>query len=927
MAVTITTKPNSAVYGLGAPVRFANGSNTRWMKATWKFSDWQTSEDNSARATGVKAKWTIYTSKKKNGRHTKSIDLGNSSHVTSSINLNNLAIGSKTWKRDSFYPFTKLKLKSVGVEVCTYNIKGEASVTAKQTRKFKTPKKPSISKPTFNATNGTVSATITTDAGTGYAERYDTKYVVSVYDSMTKKTTNVIDNASTSTSIPVSYDVDNYQSLDPDNDYIKVTIKAYSRGYAGKSDEVKRVYYVSYPSRVTIDNVTVSSINPTGKMTAYISANKSKAHPIDKMILEYLADVPYAYESEVVGSFTITDIVDDAECKALAFPVGDLMPSRGNYTWLRVRTWHAAENVLFRYSRYWRLDELFTPSATAVDDDIVIISVEAGNSGDTIIVQLAWNLDGEDDSTGTELSWATEEDTWKSTKDPAHYEFAWSDGEFIDGEDVYQDSARISIKGLAEGEQYFIKARRFFDGETTTYSQYSNTAMCMTGEVPESVVATCEGYIPSGESLQVYWSFSGKGTQQDWQIVSRNNSEDNAVIKSGSGSMASTQIDAERLESFAVNGIVTFNVQVSTGGDFIASDDVEVAIIDRPTLSVSATTPVTTQPFSFTATSSVVSDLVVIVSSQGATSQFPEGLLLQTSGDTIYSDVITPTWTASGNSFTTNVTLPDDLDFWDLCSYELSVVAIDRETNLKSEEAVKSFTVDWEHKAKAPKATIMPMDYSDGDTYHMAADIVLTAPTGSSETDVYDIYRMDCGKPHLIGRGFPLSYTARDEYAPFGTGEVLYYRIATRTANGDVSFSDFNYEMEGKMMRFDWADGSLELPYGLTISDSYSKSVDYRDHLDGSTDGYWRQNIRRKSNLSTSVIKLIQPNEVELARKLGRYAGAVFVRLPNGAAYEADVQISDMSAKNEAVTAIAIDATEIGLTQEFMLPTPYVIEE
>ena len=67
----------------------------------------------------------------------------------------------------------------------------------------------------------------------------------------------------------------------------------------------------------------------------------------------------------------------------------------------------------------------------------------------------------------------------------------------------------------------------------------------------------------------------------------------------------------------------------------------------------------------------------------------------------------------------------------------------------------------------------------------------------------------------------------------------------------------------------------------------------------------------------------MQPEEINLARALARYAGAVFVRTKNGSAFVADVQVTDLSIKNKAVTTIAIDATEVGMTQEFMLPSPF----
>ena len=129
--------------------------------------------------------------------------------------------------------------------------------------------------------------------------------------------------------------------------------------------------------------------------------------------------------------------------------------------------------------------------------------------------------------------------------------------------------------------------------------------------------------------------------------------------------------------------------------------------------------------------------------------------------------------------------------------------------------------------------------------------------------------------------------------------------------------------MQSDTVRFDWQGGTLELPYGISIADGYKKSVEFRQHMDGSVDGYWNQNIERGGSYSSSIIRLIQPEEVNLARQLARYAGAVFVRTANGSAFTADVQVTDLSVKNEAVTAIAIDATEVGLTEEFMLVSPY----
>ena len=243
---------------------------------------------------------------------------------------------------------------------------------------------------------------------------------------------------------------------------------------------------------------------------------------------------------------------------------------------------------------------------------------------------------------------------------------------------------------------------------------------------------------------------------------------------------------------------------------------------------------------------------------------------------------------------------------------------------------IAPFTVAWAHQAADPSeyVTVTPIDTYDAEGFHrIAAMIELTPPEDADQTDVYDIYRLTGDGAQLIGEGFPLTYTAYDEYAPFGINVDLAYRVAIRTLDGDVEFADIEYVFEQKTLRFDWMGGFLELPYNISIGDTYKKDVEIRQHMDGSVDGYWNQNIVRTAKLSTDVIKLDQKLEIDMARALARYAGAVFVRTPEGTAYEADVQVSDMSANNKHLMAIAIDVQETGLTKEFALPTPFDLEE
>lgn len=975
----IAKRPSVAVSSLGAPTR-ENG--THEMKATWRTPSAMVDPQKGDRATKLDIKWYLGITGKDPSKIVHTTD---ETRTESVINLNNMEIGRKTYKRSSFYPFkNKPVLHSVSVIVVSKNDKG-AGARAKSTREFLKPRKPTISDFAFNAETGEVSCTINTDAGNDYHERYDTRYKMDVYYSNTKKTSNIHDDSTTSTSKTIKFDDAYYASRSYDN-YAKVTVKAWARGYKGDSEVAEKIFYVSYPAQASITDVNISSKDSTGKCTIYVNTHSSKEHPVDRVKLEYLANSDYEIANEIPGdaSWEETDIVDNSTCKALAISVSNLIPDRGKYTWLRLKTYHANETVLYRYSKYWRVKDLETPAATAVDDNIKIVSANAGEDGESAVVELVWD-DGDISSTGTELSWDVEENAWKSTKEPDSYKFSWSDGPLEIDEEEWPNSATITIKKLDEASKYFIKARRYNEGEAITYSEYSNTATVVTSEKPESVTATANRYVSKGSGLNVYWTFAGNSLQKEWQIVDSNGT----ILANGEGSLGSAQIPADRLEAFAENGDVTFTVQISTGSGYVISEEKTVTIIEQPIIEVTDTSleryanedVLKTNNLSLSLEANKLCDLKIIVTSQGCVSQFPQGILRQTAGDTIHSDIYVPVWEEDGDLFITTIDLPPALDFWDLGLYTVSLVGIDRQTNLQSENVALNFRAMWEHQAPditptevyslstdtevsenknyyyyddetekyvvvetagnenpleegwyevaiTEYVTLTPIDGADeSGFYHKAVQINLTPPPNSEETDVYDIYRMTGDGAQLIGESFPLTFVTTDEYAPFGENITNAYRIAVRTEDGDVSFYDVEYVLEGEGIRLDWTEGFLQFPYSISINDSYEKDVEIRKHINGGINGYWNQGVERKGDLNTDAIKIIQKDDIDLTRKLARYNGPVFVRTREGTAFEADVQVKNLNTKNIAVMSIALDATEIDLTEEFMLPIPFVVDD
>lgn len=922
-------KPELTPTNLSNPVRGekSGSSGNRHMEATWKHPKDYNDSKNGHRAESIKYKWTLDTSDKKD--IIRAYKDANESITSATINLDNFKLNkSTTYTRQSFYPFVKSRyLYGVKFGVWYRNSKGaKKGLGASQYRSFYKPRKPTLSDMDFNTESGVCSITISTDAGTDYYERYDTIFNMTVFSTLQNRV--VYDNTATTTATThtLTFDASDYGSLG-DGDYYKITIWAKARGYAGDSEEARRDYYVSYPNKPVVENISVSSKEQDGIVTVKFNNSKTDEHPVGGVRLQYLKNSTATSPERIPAGadWQNYDVQDNGDCSFLSIPVNTVISEDGKYTYIRVKTWYLYESVLFRTSEPVFVEALFTPEpeqGTAADDYAEILGTAAGLDGQSGEVVIGWNENGLDDADGTELTWDTDENAWRSTERPSEFEFEWDEGPITHGGKTYQNHATVTIKGLKEGQKYYVRARRYKEGEKTTYSPYSSTGTIVPAEKPLAVTATCDDYVAIDKSLMIYWTFTGTTLQKEWQVRAGNN-----IIKSNKGSIGSTELTAKELLPYATNGVVMLNVGVSTGSGFKYSLPCKVTIIQKPTISLTVGQTLNVQPLSFTATSNTQCDLIVTVYSQGVTNMLPTGTEAQTAGDTIYSNVEKPPW--SGSPLSATVTLPKGLELWDGGDYRVSVIAVDRKTKLKSEEAIKNFRVAWAHQA--PKigdaVTITPMITieDDGDK-RIEAQIDLTPPAGAAQTDVYDIYRLVGGKAYKINNiGFPLTFTAIDEFSPFGEDRTLYYRIAIRTEDGDISFSDYEYVQDLEFMRFDWENGFLELPYGLGIGEQYRKDVEIRAHMNGENSAYWNNKIEHTASLSSSVIELVQPEQVTKAREMARLTKAVFVRLPNGQAFEADVQVTDLSVKNKEVVAIAIDATEIGLTDEFMLPTPYQI--
>jgi hypothetical protein len=98
------------------------------------------------------------------------------------------------------------------------------------------------------------------------------------------------------------------------------------------------------------------------------------------------------------------------------------------------------------------------------------------------------------------------------------------------------------------------------------------------------------------------------------------------------------------------------------------------------------------------------------------------------------------------------------------------------------------------------------------------------------------------------------------------------------------------------------------------------------EYLDGSTDAFFNQGIRRTAKLSTDVLRLEDADTIAAVLDLAHHVGPAFVRTPTGAAYEADVQVESVAPTSQ-LAAVSVNATEIRLTPAYMLPPYNVVED
>ena len=262
-------------------------------------------------------------------------------------------------------------------------------------------------------------------------------------------------------------------------------------------------------------------------------------------------------------------------------------------------------------------------------------------------------------------------------------------------------------------------------------------------------------------------------------------------------------------------------------------------------------------------------------------------------GETIYVNTIAA---ESANSI--SIAAADLIGHLDDGAYYNLVVTV---ADVYGQEASSTvlFKVHWYHQAWNPTATFVT------DSTNYITRITPVAGTDYVSGDTCDIYRLSADQPELVYSGAAFGTEYVDPYPAFG--ELSGYKVVTVTEYGDyiteddeiadydtTDDDDTTYaQLDPGTLVIDFNGKRVELPYNITLSNSWAKDFQRTAYLGGHVTGDHNRAVTRDLTSGTVIVKNGDAETMALVRSLARYAGLCHVRTPEGSSFTADVQVSE----------------------------------
>lgn len=825
---------------------------------------------------------------------------------------------------------------------------------------FSRPGTPSISL-ALNDNCDQLTATINSPEGSGNDERYDTVvewnleywiggrysgwfyYKDSAYNGGTEFTSESGDLTSGLGGVSVL-------AL-KDDEWVRCSVRAKCRGLAGDGDWTGWHDHVfGKPPKASLGEPVLTSEQVIIPVTVPYDA--SCPHHTDSVQL-------YRYigtsRAQNVDDWTEVDgACDNGSCNGLHDARAQAEPSEtGQRVWYMVRSTHDSYKT---WSDPVECTGLYKQKDTSTASQAYVISATNNADGDSATIVCGWENDSAANYDTTVLAWSTDQMAWRSNKEPTPFEMkdvTWQEEGTIEHEGKQLNYTSIKVTGLDDGKRWWFRAHRTSQSNDQEGS-WSEAVPCDISSTPPVPVLTVPDTVERGKAFGVSWA-AGDTEQSAWRLMcldslAGSGTAHEVCLMQGTGAATTATVAAgeSKLEGMSSAQLA---IEVSSGGDYVRSEAASVAFADAPKATVSTERLITASGHKATVT--VDQDgadvTLTLVKAGSSTECLPDGSGAYADGDIIWTSGATAT-----RSKRADFAIPADVHLVDGCCYRLLAVPstnlltgaaaepsftytiTDEETGGTSTVTTTQLTVAWAHQAAAVQTCSITIG-EDG-----TATITPTKPEGADGTDTWSLYRATPDGITELLSGMEWGRSASDEVPPFScltetvdtlddegnvTASTEYvghcaYRVATFTADGDCDWNDFDYANFGKVCRIDWGGGSVELPYDLEVSDNFSKSFEGRTFLDQAKQGgTWAPGIERSVSIDTSVVQDVATSNA--LRNLAQYAGACFVRLPDGRAFEADVQVNGIDdSYGKAYTSVSIVCTEVEPAEYLATPVP-----
>jgi len=552
-----------------------------------------------------------------------------------------------------------------------------------------------------------------------------------------------------------------------------------------------------------------------------------------------------------------------------------------------VGTWNGStkevENILMESPMIWSAGNV--PVAPSLSD----FNVEQSIVPNTVLV--SWDYSW-DDADACEISWSTEPDAWISTEDPESYVV------------LRGLENKLAIKGVEAGIPLYVRIR-YLDGvdEEAILSPYSDIKNITISTVPAIPTLNLEKqFFTQGEEVNCSWIYvTTDGTEQaQAQIAER------IVTTEGGETVISYELLKEVAteqktvieNTWEVGTQHSLAVRVANGsGNWSEWSEAVVITIAEP-----ITCEITQASLETGEDELELQELPMTVTVEGAGTGGQTTLMIMRKGDyrierpegedfkghdgeVVYQNI----YTGEAQQTITLEDLQGDLD--DGARYVIYASIEDDYGQSDSDEI--EFTVNWDHKAILPSATVVVTD---------VAKITIAESEDAEEGDYVDIYRQSVDGTELIYTGAEFGETYVDPYPTIGN---FGYLIVGRNAYGDFimeestgdhgqfAWYDLPAEFESERTLIDFNGEQIQLYYNVDVSHSWNKDFKKTKYLGGSIVGDYVAGVERTANVNAVSVPILESGMLESMRRLAKYEGNCHVRTKEGSSFTAAVQVSE----------------------------------